>query len=175
MQKRQIEAAGGGRRWQGSPMMNAPQGSILAARAPAKARAAALSMNNPTAARIVETWLGALAGKGWQVLSQHPDPATRRALDNEFEGQILALLPVAVRALVRDGEAFVRTFAVSGDPAEDRRAAFGSLALPADQIDPSLTRDLGDGGHMWPGWSLTQATGSSPITFCPMPPEPRSG
>ncbi len=150
LHKRQIEAGGGGRRWQGSPMLNAPQQSILAARAPAKARAAALSMNNPTAARIVETWLAALAGKGWQALSQHPDPATRRALNNEFEGQMLALLPVIVRALVRDGEAFVRTFAVD-DPAEDRRAAFGSLALPADQIDPSLTRDLGNGGRIIAG------------------------
>ena len=150
LHKRQIEAGGGGRRWQGSPMLNAPQQSILAARAPAKARAAALSMNNPTAARIVETWLAALAGKGWQALSQHPDPATRRALNNEFEGQMLALLPVIVRALLRDGEAFVRTFAVD-DPAEDRRAAFGSLALPADQIDPSLTRDLGNGARIVAG------------------------
>jgi len=108
-------------------------------------------MNNPTAARIVETWLAALAGKGWQALSQHPDPATRRALNNEFEGQMLALLPVAIRALVRDGEAFVRTSAVSGFPAEERRVAFGCQALPADQIDPSLTRDLGDGGRIVAG------------------------
>ena len=63
LQRHQIEAGGGGRRWQGSPMLNAPQASILAARAPAKAGAAALSMNNPAAARIVETWLAALAGR----------------------------------------------------------------------------------------------------------------
>ena len=131
-------------------MMNAPQQSILAARAPAKARAAALSMNNPTAARIVETWLAALAGKGWQALSQHPDPAIRRALNNEFEGQMLALLPVAVRALVRDGEAFIRT-SFGGDTEGDRRAVFVASALPADQIDPSLTRDLGNGGRIIAG------------------------
>ncbi len=151
LHQRQIEAGGGGRRWSGSATMNAPQQAILAARAPAKARAAALSMNNPTAARIVETWLAALVGKGWQALSQHPDPATRRALNNEFEGQMLALLPVAIRALVRDGEAFVRTFAVSGNPAEDGRAAFVSLALPADQINANLTRDLGNGGRIVAG------------------------
>ena len=150
-QKRQIEAGGGGRRWQGSPMMNTPQGSILAARAPAKARAAALSMNNPTAARIVETWLAALAGKGWQTLSQHPDPAARRMLNNEFEGQMLALLPVAVRALVRDGEAFIRTSVGGGDADGSRQAAFCSFPLPADQIDPSLTRDLGDGARIVAG------------------------
>lgn len=149
-QKRQIEAGGGGRRWQGSPMLNAPQASILAARAPAKARAAALSMNNPTAARIVETWLAALAGKGWQALSQHPDAGIRRALNNEFEGQMLALLPVAVRALVRDGEAFIRT-SFGGDTEGDRRAVFVALALPADQINPSLTRDLGNGRRIIAG------------------------
>ena len=111
LQRHQIEAGGGGRRWQGSPMLNAPQASILAARAPAKAGAAALSMNNPAAARIVETWLAALAGKGWQALSQHPEPAIRRALNNEFEGQMLALVPVVVRALVR------------GDPRPDEPGA----------------------------------------------------
>ena len=151
LHKRQIEAGGGGRRWQGSPMLNAPQQSILAARAPAKARAAALSMNNPTAARIVETWLAALVGKGRQALSQHLDAAIRRALNNEFEGQMLALLPVAVRALVRDGEAFIRTSVGLGIPDGDRRAAFASVALPADQIDPSLTRDLGNGERILAG------------------------
>lgn len=56
-EKRQIEAGGGGRRWQGSPMLTAPQQSILAARGLASQRAAALTMNNPTAARIVEAWV----------------------------------------------------------------------------------------------------------------------
>ena len=132
-------------------MMNAPQQSILAARAPAKARAAALSMNNPTAARIVETWLASLVGKGWQALSQHPDPETRRALNSEFEGLMLALLPVAVRALVRDGESFIRTSVGLGSPDGSRQAAFHGFSLPADQIDPSLTRDLGNGARIIAG------------------------
>ncbi len=106
---RQIEAGGGGRRWQGTAMMPAPQASILAARAPAKARAAALTMNNAMGARIQETWLANLVGKGWQAQSQHPDPTIRRALNNDFEELTLALMPVAVRALVRDGEAVIRT------------------------------------------------------------------
>ena len=147
---RQIEAGSGGRRWAGTAMMPAPQASILAARAPAKNRAAALTMNNAMGARIQETWLANLVGKGWQAQSQHPDPAIRRALNNDFEELTLALMPVAVRALVRDGEAFIRT-SFGGDPEGDRRAAFASLALPADQIDPSLTRDLGNGGRIIAG------------------------
>jgi lambda family phage portal protein len=152
LQKRNgIEAGGGGRRWHGPPMLNAPQASILAARAPAKARAAGLSMNNPTGARIVETWLAGLVGKGWQALSQHPDPATRRTLNNEFEEHMLALMPVAVRALVRDGEAFIRTSVSGSDADGSGRGAFSSVALPADQIDPSLTRDLGNGARIVAG------------------------
>ena len=152
LHKRQIEAGGGGRRWQGAAMMAAPQASILAARAPAKARAAALAMNNAMGARIVETWLANLVGKGWQAQSQHPDPAIRRALNNDFEELTLPLMPVAVRALVRDGEAFIRT-SVGGvmRPDGSRRAVFVASALPADQIDPSLTRDLGNGGRIIAG------------------------
>ena len=150
VQKRSIDAGSGGRRWAGTAMMPAPQASILAARAPAKARAAALTMNNAMGARIQETWLANLVGKGWQAQSQHPEPAIRRALNNDFEDLTLALMPVAVRALVRDGEAVIRT-SFGGDPEGDRRAAFASLALPADQIDPSLTRDLGNGGRIITG------------------------
>ena len=152
---RQIEAGGGGRRWQGAATLAAPQASILAARAPAKARAAALTMNNAMGARIQETWLANLVGKGWQAQSQHPDPAIRRALNNDFEELTLALLPVAVRALVRDGETFIRTSVGLGLPNGDRRAGLSfplrAAVLPADQIDPSLTRDLGNGGRIIAG------------------------
>ena len=153
LHKRQIEAGGGGRRWQGAAMIAAPQASILAARAPAKARAAALAMNNAMGARIVETWLANLVGKGWQAQSLHPDQSVRRALNNDFEELTLPLMPVAVRALVRDGEAIIRTsvggFGLPSDGS--RRAVFVASALPADQIDPSLTRELGDGGRIIAG------------------------
>lgn len=167
-------AGGGGRRWSGTAMMNAPQASILAARAPSKARAAAAYMNSPMPARIVETWLVNLVGKGWQAQSQHPDPAIRRALNSEFEDLTLALLTVAVR----DGEAFIRTSVGLGLPDGDRRAGLGSVArraavLPADQIDPSLTRVLGNGRGSSPGSSLTQTTKSPLITFCRTRREPR--
>lgn len=108
-------------------------------------------MNNPTAARIVETWLANLVGKGWQAQSQHPDQGVRRDLNSAFEELTLTLLPVAVRARVRDGEAFIRTSVGGSDADGSGRAAFSSVALPADQIDPAPTRDLGDGGRIIAG------------------------
>ncbi|REF72782.1 MULTISPECIES: phage portal protein [Paracoccus] len=139
-----IEAGAGGRRWQGAPMLAAPQQSALAARGPAKARAAAQAMNTAYGARIVEAWTAALVGKGWQTRSGHPDPEVRRQLNEAFETLTGPLLPLIARSLVRDGEAFVHTV-----PTED-----GNLrlrVLPADQNDPSLHRDLGNGARIIAG------------------------
>lgn len=138
-----IEAGGGGWRFQGLPTLPMPQQSTLAARGPAKARAAALSQNNGIAARIVETWTGALVGKGWQAQAQHPDRKTARALNAELEGLAGPLLPMIARAVVRDGECFVRL--ISG------AQGFRLSVLPADQVDPAMTRDLGDGGRIVAG------------------------
>lgn len=140
---RQIEAGGGGWRLQGVSTLPAPHQSTLAARGPAKARAAALSMNNPIAARAVEAWTAALVGKGWQVQSQHSDRQLARALNCELEAIVWPLLPLIARAIVRDGEAFVRI--LSGP------SGFRLAILPADQIDPALTRDLGGGARIVAG------------------------
>lgn len=140
---RQIEAGGGGWRFQGVSMLPAPQQSTLAARGPAKARAAALSMNNPIASRAVEAWAAALVGKGWQVQSQHPDRQLARVLNNDLEALVWPLLPLIARAIVRDGEAFVRI--LSGP------TGFRLSVLPADQIDPAMTRDLGGSARIVAG------------------------
>lgn len=142
--KRQIEAGGGGRRWQGAPMMAAPTQSALAARGPAKARAAAAYTNNPFGNRIVESWVSALVGKGWQARSRHPVEATRLDLNATFEGLVAPVMMGLARALVRDGEAFVQIVVKS-----DGATALRQLA--ADQIDPSLTRDLGNGARIVAG------------------------
>jgi lambda family phage portal protein len=141
--KRQIEAGGGGWRWQGAPMLAAPQASTLAARGPAKARASALSVNNPIAARAVEAWCASLVGRGWQAQSQHPDRNTARDLNAAFEALIGPYLPMIARAVVRDGESFVRL--------HPRVDGFKISVLPADQIDPSLSRDLGNGARIVSG------------------------
>lgn len=142
-----IEAGGGGRRWQGAPVLTAPQQSALAARGPAKARAAGQYINTPYGNRIVEAWVAALAGKGWQTRSGHADADTRHRLNEAFEALVAPHLVAICRALVRDGESFIHLI-----PTED-----GSLRLrhlPADQIDPALHRDLGNGGRIIAGVEL---------------------
>jgi len=139
-----IEAGGGGRRWQGAPMIGTPQQSALAARGPAKARAAAASINTPHGNRIVEAWTSALVGKGWQARARHPDPGTRRDLNDSFEALIAPHLALIARSIARDGESFVQI--ITG--------ADGTLRLkviPADQVDPSLTRELPGGGRIVSG------------------------
>lgn len=139
-----IEAGAGGRRWAGWQGIASPEASTLAARRPAKDRATAASMNTPAGSRIVEVWTGNLIGKGWQARSQHPDRDTARRLNVEFEALANPALPCLARALVRDGEAFVRIV-----PEADGTTTLRQL--PADQIDPSLTRDLGDGARIIAG------------------------
>lgn len=142
--RRQIEAGSGGRRWEGASVLSSPQQSTLAARAPAKARAAALYVNSPIANRIVESHASALVGKGWQSRSQHPDEGVRQRLNSDFEALVQPVLVPMARALVRDGEAFIRIIATESGDVQVR-------LLAADQIDPTLTRDLGGGARIIAG------------------------
>lgn len=139
-----IEAGGGGRRWDGASTIAHGPNATLAARGPAATRAAAQTMNNPIAARGVETWVSALVGKGWQARSQHPDARAARRLNDAFEALAQPVMPILARALVRDGEAFVR---VQITQAGETRLQ----AVPAEQIDPTLTRDLGGGARIVAG------------------------
>lgn len=139
-----IEAGGGGRRWQGAPMLAAPQQSALAARGPTKARAAGLYLNSPYGQRIVEAWVTALAGKGWQARAGHPDKAEARRLNDDFEALANPLLVPVVRALVRDGEAFLQL-------SVDERGELRIRHIAADQIDPTLSRDLSSGARIVAG------------------------
>ena len=150
-QQRQIESGGGGRRWQNQATFSSGAQSILAAARPARGRAAALVMNNPLANRAQETLVSGLVGKGFQALSQHPDSATARALNAAFEEQTSTLLILAARCLVRDGECLIRISVRAGDLDGDRQAEFSPLVLPADQLDFSLTRDLGNGARIIAG------------------------
>jgi lambda family phage portal protein len=139
-----IEAGGGGRRWEGASTITSPQQSTLAARGAIKARASGVYMNTPYGNRAVESWVAALVGKGYQARSQHPDATIARPLNDVFEAMINKMLPGLCRSLVRDGEAFVHL----------RIASDGNLRpkmVPTDQIDPSLSRDLGNGARIIAG------------------------
>lgn len=139
-----IEAGGGGRRWKGAPMLAVPQQAALTARKPAKDRAAAMYLNTAAGNRATEAWLAAMTGgRGWQAQSSHPERDIARMLNSSFEELIAPLLPLIVRAIVRDGEAFVRiVFDEDG---------LRLVPLPADQIDPELHRDLDQGGKIVAG------------------------
>ena len=139
-----IEAGAGGRRWDGASVLTSPQNSTLAARGPAQARAAAQYVNTPSGQRIVEQWVSAFVGKGWQTRAQHPDKAVARLLNDAFEALFWPIMPLAVRALVRDGEAFLRIHITAS-------GAIRLKPVPAEQVDPSLTRDLGNGGRIVAG------------------------
>ncbi|SPF81926.1 phage portal protein [Pseudoprimorskyibacter insulae] len=139
-----IEAGGGGRRWEGASVLTSPLQSTLAARGPAQARAAAQSVNTPYGSRCIEVWTSALVGKGWQVRARHPNAATARDLNEAFEALTAPQLPVLARALVRDGEAFARIqITAQGD--------IRVKPIPAEQIDPTINRDLGNGGRIVAG------------------------
>lgn len=142
-----VEAAGGGRRWSasGSQWLPSPQSSLLAARGTVQSRASGAYVNAAYGQRITEAWTAALVGGGgWQARSQHSDPDTRRRLSAEFESLVQPLLPALARGLVRDGEAFCRLVPTDGGSLELR-------LLPSDQVDATLTRDLGGGARIIAG------------------------
>ncbi|MGB1209335.1 MAG: phage portal protein, partial [Paracoccaceae bacterium] len=121
--------------------------ATLAARGRAQARASSQYLNTPYGQRIVETWVSALIGKGWNARSNHPDTTIARALNSDFEAMIWPVLIVMARALVRDGEAFLRLH-ITDD------GALRLKPIPVEQIDPTLTRDLGGGARIVSGIEL---------------------
>ncbi|WP_424989715.1 phage portal protein [Fluviibacterium sp. S390] len=142
--RRGVEAGGGGRRWEGGSFLASPAQQTLAARGAAQSRAAAAYINTPFGNRIVEVHCTNMVGKGYQVRSRHPDEDTRRRLGEAFEELVgPALLPMC-RALVRDGEAFFRIIV-------DADGETRLKQVPADQVDPSLSRDLGNGARIVAG------------------------
>lgn len=157
-----VEAGGSGWRWQGHPSVWAPQEATRAARGPAKARATAAALNSAIGARAVEAWTASLVGRGWQVQAQHPDRDMARRLNEEFEALTGCLLPVLARGIVRDGEGFARIVAT---PEE-----FRVLPLPADQVDPQKTEDLGHGAKILSGVEFDPAERIAAFHILPQPP-----
>ncbi|ROT99077.1 phage portal protein [Histidinibacterium lentulum] len=139
-----IEAGAPGRRWTGASTVTDPRNSTLVARGPAAARATAAVLNSPQGARIEEAWASALVGKGWQARSRHPDADTARTLSAAFELVVAQHLVTLARAVVRDGEAFAR---LRIGPDDRMRLQL----IPAEQVDPTLTRDLGNGARIVSG------------------------
>jgi|SRR5262245_10204243 len=141
--RRQFDAAGASRRWPATATMASQLAAALAARA-VLGRKAALLVNK---APIAETTN--LIGDGPSVRSGYPDRAVSRALESAWSlfycwvdvegGDLVSVLNRVARALVTEGEAFVRPLVVG---LGESRLQF----LPAAQVDTSLNEELRGGG-----------------------------
>jgi lambda family phage portal protein len=81
---RSLDAAGGGRRWADDRRIGTPQ--ALAGDAGTIARRAEhFAVNTALGARIADVLVGNLIGTGIIPRSRHPDPTTRRALQDGFD------------------------------------------------------------------------------------------
>ena len=151
---RQYEAAGASPRWPVSAIMPSQPSAALAARAIVSRKAAWLAANAPVASSICHTFCTSLIGDGPSAQSGHPNRAMRRALETiwgrfykkaDIEGgDLVSVLNRVVRALVVDGEGFVRLLTVG-------RGELRLQLLPASQIDSSISRELPGGSTIVQG------------------------
>lgn len=157
---RSYDGAGGGRRWRGTPDMPASLSAMHAARGPLARRARYLAANNALAASGVEAWVSALVGTGIKPQSSHADPDIRAALNLAFEAwtddadadgltDFYGLQALMVRRMVIDGESFALMV--------NTAAGFHVRLIDAEQVDPSLNRDLPGGGRIVQGVEFNAA------------------
>jgi lambda family phage portal protein len=151
---RSYDGAGGGRRWRGQPDMVSTLQAMHAARGPLARRARYLAANNALAASGVEAWVSGLVGTGIKAQSGHVDPALRGKLNLAHElwtdeadadglTDAYGLQSVMVRRMVVDGEAFAVLINEGG--------RLRVRLIDAEQVDASLTRELGDGRRIVQG------------------------
>lgn len=154
-ERRSFEGAAGGRRWSGAGTMPAANSSVLAARGTTKNRARYQVSNHPIAASGFETIVAGLIGTGFVPQPQYPNAAIATALGlswynwtpNVGEGSLLATMELLTRCVIRDGEGLARL---------ELRGPIDRLELRVDildpeQLDPSITRDLGNGARIVAG------------------------
>lgn len=117
--RRSLDAAGGGRRWEGVKQAGSLNAAILAGAGVAARRGGYYCRNNPHVATAVASLVGNAVGTGIKPRSRHPDAAVRDALHRLWErwtdradaaglADLYGLQALAVRAMVESGEAFAR-------------------------------------------------------------------
>jgi lambda family phage portal protein len=158
---RSYDGAGGGRRWRGHGEMPVTLSAMHAARGPLARRARYLVSNNALATSGAEAWVSALIGTGIKPQSSHADPDIRAALNLAWEAatddmdadgltDTYGLQALMVRRLVIDGEAFA--LLVNTD------SGFCIRLIDPEQVDPSLNRELRDGGRIVQGVEFDAAS-----------------
>ena len=128
--------------------------NMLAARGTLAARARSLVANNPLATAGVEAWVVHAIGPGIKPQSAHPDPIIRERINAAFNAwtdsadadglvDFYGMQALAMRRMIQDGDAFgvMIVAPVAGNPLRLR-------LYDAEQIDPTLSRDLLNGGRI---------------------------
>jgi lambda family phage portal protein len=149
-----FDASGGSGRWPKESMIWARTRQELQARPILANRSAWLVENSPSARAIEDQWADNLVGDGPSARSNHPDPATARALENEWArfyrqadiegGDLCELLRRVVRSVVGTGDGFLRIITTADG---EQRLQL----LSSEQIDPTKNLELADGGRIIAG------------------------
>jgi len=162
VQKRQLEAATAGRRWQ--MIGGDARSSIHGGAATVSARAAHYALNNPHGAKIAQALPDNLIGHGIKPIAQVEDEDTRRGLHRAFltwtdradasgAGDFFAMQHHATRDMVVNGEAlFLWVTAPDGAPQLQR--------LHAEQLDRSYTKEISQTHYAVQGVEFDRVTGA---------------
>lgn len=152
--RRSFDAATGGRRGFGFRSSGPIGAETIAAAAPIRARARHAFANNGYLRNGVGALVAEAVGTGIEANSAHPDPDLRPEIDAAFlaraaeidaEGRtdLRGLTAQIVEAVIVDGEAF----AILEEDADGVRLRL----IPAEMVDESTTRDIGNGGYIAAG------------------------
>ncbi|MCF6232086.1 MAG: phage portal protein [Rhodobacteraceae bacterium] len=152
--QRSYDAATGGRRGQSFRSYGPTGAETLAAAAPLRSRARYAHQNSAYITNGVAAIVAQAVGAGIESNSAHPDPDQRAeidaifltastAIDAEGRTDLRGLTAAVVQAVVVDGEAFVMI--------EESPDGIRLRQIPAEMVDESMTRDLGNGGYIAAG------------------------
>lgn len=170
---RRFDAAGGGRRWEGTPTFGSHGAEALAAAPLIRSRARHAYANNPHASAAVEALATGLVGSGITPSSRHPDPAARKIIGEAFMQwsekadadsvtDAFGLQAAVATALVVDGEAFAHLYF-------DERGLVVRL-VPAEFVDEGLSREIGGGARIVSGVEFS--SGGSRTAYWVRPADP---
>ena len=145
---RRFDGAAGGRRGWGMGSFGRINSEVAGANASLRSRARYLATNNPWLAQAVGNWAGSLVGPGITPTSDMADLTkafTQWADIADADGRtdFWGLQSDIARGLVVDGESFVQIITTSDGPR--------LRILPPELVDESMTRELGNGGHIVQG------------------------
>ncbi|SIN98994.1 phage portal protein [Vannielia litorea] len=157
--RRSFDAETGGRRAHGFRASGPVGAETIAAAAPIRARARHAYANNGYLRNAVGAWVAETVGAGIEANSSHPDTDLRPVIDSHFNARAAeidaegrtdfrGMTAAVVEAVIVDGEAFAMI--------EEGPEGVRLRLIPAEMVDESITRDLGNGGYIAAGVEFDQ-------------------